>query len=180
MEENTYVLLGVIGPLFAYVSIGVSIALSPWFSWEQNALSDLGHAVKSGVAPLYNFGLLLTGALIALYAAKALKEYAEWTSYSVAFSAFTLQLVSVFDEVYGVLHFAVSLLFFISLAFTCTIYAVERKSRVAVAALVIGITSWVLYGANIYAVGIAVPETTSSLAVTFLIIWSAIEIFRSR
>ncbi|MCK4483018.1 hypothetical protein KAU55_07295, partial [Candidatus Bathyarchaeota archaeon] len=61
MNEKTYALFGVIGSLLAYFSIGVSIALSPWFSWETNALSDLGHAVNSGVAPIFNFGLLLSG-----------------------------------------------------------------------------------------------------------------------
>jgi hypothetical membrane protein len=47
MNERICALFGMIGPPMAHVSIGVSIALSPWFSWERNALSDLGHAVKS-------------------------------------------------------------------------------------------------------------------------------------
>ena len=64
MEKRFYALFGFFGPLAAYISIGVSIVLSPWFSWESNALSDLGHAVKSEVASIFNFGLLLAGFLL--------------------------------------------------------------------------------------------------------------------
>jgi len=111
MNEKIYALFGVIGPLLAYVSIGVSIALSPWFSWEMNALSDLGHAVESGVAPIFNFGLLLTGFFLTIYAVKVLKVHAKWTGYSLVISAFTLQLVAVFDEVYGLPFSRVNIVF---------------------------------------------------------------------
>jgi hypothetical membrane protein len=60
-KKGFHSLFGVVGPLIAYFSIGVSMVLSPWFSWESNALSDLGHAIKSEVASIFNFGLLLVG-----------------------------------------------------------------------------------------------------------------------
>ena len=66
MSERTYALFGVVGPLVAYFFIGLSIILSPWFSWSTDALSDLGHSVKSDVASLYNFGLLLAGFLLVI------------------------------------------------------------------------------------------------------------------
>jgi len=180
MNEKNYVLFGVIGPLIAFVSIGVSIALSPWFSWERDALSDLGHAVESGVAPIFNFGLFLTGFFLTIYAVKVLKGYARWTGYSLVISAFTLQLVAVFDEVYGLLHLVVSILFFVSLGVTSLFYAVERKSYSAVTALAMGLISWIFYWAEIYSVGIAVPETISSVAVLFWIIPSALTIYRNK
>jgi hypothetical membrane protein len=179
MNEKTYALFGVIGPLLAYVSIGISIALSPCFSWEKSALSDLGHAVKSEVAPIFNFGLLLTGFLLTTYAVKVLKGYAKWTGYSLVFSAFTLQLIAVFDEVYGLLHLVVSILFFVSLGVTSMFYAVERKSYSALAAFAIGLISWIFYWAEIYTAGAAVPETISSVAVLFWIIPSALRIYMS-
>ena len=180
MNEKIYALFGVVGPLVAYVSIGVSIAFSPWFSWERNALSDLGHAVKSGVAPIYNFGLLLTGFLLMIYAVTVLRGYARWTSYSLMISAFILQLVAAFDEIYGLLHSIVSFLFFVSLGSTSIIYAVERKSSLAVIAFIIGLFSWVLYWAGIYSAGVAVPETISSVAVLPWIISSALKIYISK
>jgi len=180
VSGRVYSLLGVVGPLLAYASIGVSVAFSPWFSWERNALSDLGHAVKSGVAPIFNFGLLLAGFLIAIYAVKVLREYAAWTSLSLAISAFALQLVAVFDEVYGFLHLAVSVLFFVSLGPTSILYAVERKSYLAVAAFVIAVASWAFYWAGIYSAGVAVPETISSAAVVSWIVPSAFKIYMGK
>ncbi len=179
MNEKICALFGVIGPLLAFVSIGVSIALSPWFRWERDALSDLGHAVESGVAPIFNFGLLLTGFFLTIYAVKVLKGHARWTGYSLLISAFTLQLVAVFDEVYGLLHLVVSILFFVSLGVTFLLYAVERKSYSAVAALAIGLISWIFYWAEFYSAGVAIPETISSVAVLFWIIPSALRIYMS-
>jgi len=179
MNEKIYALSGVIGPLLAFVSIEVSIALSPWFSWERSALSDLGHAVESGVAPIFNFGLLLTGLFLTIYAVKVLKVYARWTGYSLVISAFTLQSIAVFDEVYGLLHLVVSILFFVSLGVTSLLYAVEGKSYLAVAAFAVGLISWIFYWAEIYSAGVAVPETISSAAVLFWIIPSALRIYTS-
>ena len=180
MNEKNYALFGVVGPLVAYVSIGVSIAFSPWFNWEKDALSDLGHAVKSEVAPIYNFGLLLTGFLIMIYAVKVLRDYARWTSYSMIISAFVLQLVAAFDEIYGLLHYVVSFLFFVLLGSTSIVYAVERKSSLAVIAFIIGLLSWVFYWARIYSAGVAVPEAISSVAVLSWIISSALKIYVSK
>ena len=35
-------LLGVLAPIFTLTLIFVSVALSPWFDWRNNALSDMG------------------------------------------------------------------------------------------------------------------------------------------
>ena len=177
MNKEICALLGAVGPLIAYVSIGVSIALSPWFSWERNALSDLGHAVTSQVAPIFNFGLLLTGFIIMIYAVSVLRRYARWTSYSMVISAFMLQLVAVFDEVYGLLHFVVSVLFFVSLGSTTIMYAVERRSSLAVTGFIIGLLTWVFYWAKIYSGGIAVPETISTVAVIPWVVSSALKVY---
>ncbi len=176
MNKKICALFGVVSPPVAYASIGVSIALSPWFSWEKNALSDLGHAFKSGVAPIFNFGLLLTGFLVIIYAVTTLRGYARWTSYSLVISAFMLQLVAVFDEVYGFLHFVVSLLFFVSLGLATLVYAVERRSRLAAIGFIIGLFAWVFYWAEIYRAGVAVPEIISSVAVMPWIVSSALSI----
>jgi len=178
MNDRIYALFGVAGPLLAFISVGVSIALSPWFNWERNALSDLGHAVKSGVSPIFNFGLLMTGLFLTIYAVKVLNKYARWTGYSLVISAFTLQLIAVFDEVYGVIHLVVSILFFIFLGTTSLLYAMERKSYSATATFTIGLISWIFYWAGICSIGIAVPETISSVAVLLWIITSALRIYR--
>jgi len=176
MNKRVCALLGIVGPLIAYISIGVSIALSPWFSWEKSALSDLGHAVRSQAAPIFNLGLLLAGFLIMVYVITVFKRHAKYTSIFLIMSALSLQLVATFDEVYGFPHVAVSVLLFLSLGVASLTYVVERKSYLAAAAFIIGLISWALYGMKMYNLGVAVPETISSVMAILWIIYSAIRI----
>ncbi len=177
MRERKYALLGIIGPVIAYFFIIVSIALSPWFNWQNNALSDLGHAARS-VAPLYNFGLLLGGLFIVIYSVTIFHYYAKYAGYCLLFSALLLQLVAAFDEVYGFLHFSVSVLLFVSFGLTSLVYFVERRSAVALAAFIVSLVSWILWvGVYFEATGVAVPEAISSLATASWVVSSAIRIY---
>lgn len=177
MNEQKFALFGAVGPLIVYFFIGVSIILSPWFNWGSNALSDLGHAVRSDVAPLYNFGLLLAGFFITIYSITTLKNHAKYTSYCLLTSALLLQLVACFDEVYGSLHFLVSVLLFVSFGFASIFYVVERKSILALVAFIVGLGSWTLYLMEIYRAGVAVPETISSVATVSWVMLSASKIY---
>ena len=175
-KSNIYALFGVVGPLIAYISIIVSIAYSPWFSWKRSALSDLGHSVNSGVASIFNLGLLLAGFLIIVYALTVFRRHAKYTSICLIASGFMLQLVATFDEVYGFFHFAVSVLFFVLIGVTSIVYIIERKSYLASLMFIINLGSWILYGMRIYRAGVAVPETISSVAVVLWIVVSAVRI----
>ena len=104
LDDRNLAWLGAVAPLFAYLCIAISIGMSPWFGWDRNALSDLGHSTRSSVAAIYNFGLSATGLLTILFAATAARRHAKWTSLSLVFTGFSLQLVGMFDEVYGRLH----------------------------------------------------------------------------
>lgn len=180
MNKRVCTILGLIAPLIAVISVGISIAVSPWFSWKRSALSDLGHSIRSEAAPIFNFGLLLTGILLIIYVVIVLKDYLKWTSYNLLISAFLLQTISVFDETYGVLHFIVSLLFFISLGFSSFFYALEKKSYLAIASLIIGVFSWIFFFTKMFDIGIAVPETISSFAVASWIMTSALQIYKKK
>ena len=177
MREQNYALFGILGPLIAFIFIGLAILLSPWFSWGSNALSDLGHSVKSDVAPLFNFGLLLCGFLIIYYSLTSFKGHAQYTSYFLMFTGLALQLVATFNEVYRPLHFQISVIFFGMLGFASISYIIEKRSVLAVAAFGIGVVSWILYGLKIYSAGIAVPEIISSMATASWIVLSALRIF---
>jgi hypothetical membrane protein len=183
LSERNCALLGILAPLVAIFFIVVSIVLSPWFSWGSNALSDLGRsaatdvAPKSEVAPLFNFGLLLCGFLMILYSFTCFRKHAKYTSYVLVIVGLTLQLVATFDEVYGSLHFQVSVLFFMALGFASISYIVEKRSVLAFAALIIGSVSWILYGLEIYSAGIAVPETISSMATVTWVMLSALRLY---
>jgi hypothetical membrane protein len=88
-----------------------------------------------------------------------------------------LQLVATFDEVYKPLHFQVSVLFFVSLGFVSISYFIEKRSILAVAALIIGAVSWIMYGLEIYSSGIAVPEIVSSMATVTWVMLAALKIY---
>ena len=180
MSDRDYALFGLLGPLTALLFIGISIILSPWFTWGNNALSDLGHSVNSDVAPLFNFGLLLSGFFTILYALTSFRNHAKYTSYFLALTGLALQLVATFNEVYKPLHFQVSVLFFLTLCFVSVSYIIEKRSVLAVVALVIGFASWILYGMEIYSAGIAVPETVSSILISIWVVRSALRIYFSK
>ena len=178
MNERKYALFGLLGPFTAILFVLIAIIFSPWFSWWDNALSDLGNSsVHIEAAPWFNFGLLLSGFFMILYSIMIFGKYAKCTSLLSVVAGLSLQLIGTFDEVYVSLHFLFSLLFFASLGFASTIYTVEKKSVVALVALVIGAGSWVLYGAGIYSTGIAVPEAISAIATFAWIMLSALQIY---
>jgi len=58
-------LCGVIVPVVAFSCIFIAISLSPWFSWTENALSDLG---VGGAAWVFNSGLMVGGILTMVFA----------------------------------------------------------------------------------------------------------------
>jgi len=174
LRERYYALFGILGPLVAIIFIAASILLSPWFSWGSNALSDLGHSVRSDVAPLFNFGLLLSGFFVIFYSITSFRIHAKYTSYFLVLTGLTLQLVATFNEVYGTIHSQVSVLFFAALGLDSISYIIEKRSVLAVAALVISFVSWILYGFEIYSAGIAVPEAVSSMATVSWVVLAAL------
>lgn len=176
MQERVYALFGVFGPLLVYISIILSLVLSPWFNWESNMLSGLGHAATSDAAPIFNLGLLLAGFLMMIYALTVFKKHAKYSSYCLLVSAFFVQLLAAFDEVYGSLHYAVAVSHFVMLSLTSIVYIVEKRSVLALCTFSIVMFSWLLYTLNILNIGVAVPETVSKLVVTW-IIYSAIRMF---
>jgi hypothetical membrane protein len=176
MKERVYALFGVFGPLLVYVSIALSLALSPWFNWETNMLSDLGDAVTSNTAAIFNFGLLLAGFFMMVYALTVFKKHAKYSSFCLLVSTFFVQLLAAFNEAYGSLHYAVAVPHFLMLSLTSIVYTVEKRSAVALTTFGIAMFSWLLYTLNIFNIGIAVPETVSKLVVAW-IMYSAIKIY---
>ena len=177
MQEKIYASLGIVGPIIVYISIGVSVVFSPWFSWQRNALSDLGHVVKSEVAPIFNLGLLLGGLLLVVYVVTVFGEHAKYTSVCLVASSFLLQLIATFDEAYGFLHGIVSVLFFVSIWIASIVNAIEKRSVKALVAFIISFGIWVLYAMRVYSAGIAVPEIISFTSVAALLMLSAIRIY---
>lgn len=170
MEGGRWALLGLAAPVFLCFFTGLSIILSPWFSWNENALSDLGNPASSAAWVVFNLGLGISGMLLLIYSIMFLKSQARKTSYALALTSILLTLVGIFNESYSQLHTVVSALMFISLLFSSILYFAEKKSCIAIVAIP-GMLSWLLYFWGL--TGAAIPETVSWLTAIPWIAFSA-------
>lgn len=176
MKQKIYVLFGVFGPLLVYLSILVSLVLSPWFRWETNALSDLGNPITSNAAWIFNMGLLFAGFSLMIYATTVFKKHVKYSSFCLLVSTFFVQLLAAINESYGSLHYVVAVPHFIMLSLTSIVYSAEKKSAFALVTFLIVMFSWLIYGVKMFNIGIAVPETVSKLVLLW-IMYSAIKIY---
>jgi hypothetical membrane protein len=157
---------GVAAVVVAFGAILGAVALAPWFSWEVNALSELGAAGRAS-APLFNTGLVVAGVLgLGLLPAV-------WTTddhpvqrvgigiLTVAIS--TLSLIGVYPIGHPA-HGAVSVAFFVAFTFGLFVFgtgdALAGAVRRGLATVWLGIahvTGWALWlAAGVE--GVALPE----------------------
>ncbi|MEM0378171.1 MAG: DUF998 domain-containing protein [Thermosphaera sp.] len=148
--------------------ITLAAVLSGWFNLLDNALSDLGHATKSNVAIIFNLGLLIGGFL--LYTNSLIASRVERGFRILMGSAgFSLALVGVFDEVYGLAHFIVSIIFFIILLSFLVYYSSRTdgwRRNASLIGIIASITGWALHFTVRAPRGAAIPELISIFAVT--------------
>jgi hypothetical membrane protein len=168
--ERRWALLGLAAPIVLWLFTGLSILLSPWFIWQANALSDLGNPANGAAWMVFNLGLGVSGLLLLIYSITSLKNQARNTSYALALASMLLILVGIFNESYGQLHTIVSILMFISLLSSSILYFIEKKSPLALVA-VLGMFSWFLRFVGL--TGAAIPEIVSWLTATPWIAFSA-------
>lgn len=116
---------GILIPVVIFICLGFSIAASPWFTWTQHALSDLG--IQENTAALFNYGMIFGGILALVFSFGLMKILSnKLGAYVLALSSLALIGIGVFPETIFTLHFLTSASFFVLLA---------------VALLIIGLTS---------------------------------------
>ncbi len=164
LRSAVFMALGIMGFTLPLIFVAVAIAYSPWFNIVNNALSDLGHAIRSSVAPIFNLGLSLGGFIMSAHAIYYILPVSKLFGYLLGFSGYSLILIGVFDEAYGALHFVVSVVFFLSLAAFMIAYAIRNKSPWAVVGVGTGIVFWVLHFGYDVPKGAAIPELISIAA----------------
>ncbi|MEM2878816.1 MAG: DUF998 domain-containing protein [Candidatus Hadarchaeales archaeon] len=108
---------GIAIPAVAFTAILTSIALSPWFSWNSNALSDLGNYSRSGAAVIFNTGILISGAMTVIFGLGVLRELSKSKlgkagSLALTAAGAALACIGIFSEDAGAIHFYVSVAFF--------------------------------------------------------------------
>ena len=172
-ESKNMALLAVIGPAIAIMAITISIAQSPWFSFEDNALSDLG---VYPVAPIFNSGLIICGVLCALFSVHMfLKPGRCWPcriGIILIFSAcVALVGIGIFTEDTMDMHMMFSIAFFVLLLLAALIltpvFLLGKETRllgiIALLVVVIGVIGWLL--ADRWD-GVAIPELLSVIPAT--------------
>ena len=168
-------LCGVITPLVAFTCILLAIAYSPQFSWTENALSDLG--VQEGLtAPLFNYGLIISGAMSLVFASGILallrnKLVGKVGSFTFVLATLALIAIGIFPENVRPMHYFASVAFFalIPIAMLVLTWAFVQigGSKVALFTLLTAIVAavpWVIQPAVPYVRGVAIPETISALS----------------
>ena len=119
---------GVLIPIVVFFSIGAALSESPWFSWTQHALSDLG--VEGISAFFFNNGIILAGLLLLIFAYGLSKKLTRKTgAYSLVISSLALVGVGLFPMTIFALHFALSVMFFVFLVLALFIIGLTIKNN---------------------------------------------------
>jgi len=116
-------ILGIIGPLIALIGIIIAILMSPWFTWDGNALSDLGkYATDVPAAFVFNAGLVLTGTIMLYFSYWFMNRFEDkitkFGHVPLMIALIFLILIGILSEDFGYIHFIVSVGFFASFPFT--------------------------------------------------------------
>jgi hypothetical membrane protein len=169
---------GLAGPLLTYIFILVAISLSPWFSWTDNALSDLGNIIThKESAPVFNYGLMIGGAVLILFAIGLALEVKRNNmgllgAITLITSGLGLFFVGVFPENFQLEHVIFAFTYFISViagSFFFGIAYITRKSERVLGTVIFALGIVAIFGLAllpqiVYLPGFAIPEIIASLA----------------
>lgn len=159
---------GVAGPLVALSLVALAISRSPWFSWTENALSDLG---VQGSPALFNSGLIIGGLLSFVFAlglrgvlrARVLGQVG---AVVLLLGSVALCCIGIFPESAGNLHTYVSAAFFLSFPAALWLVGValvqKREKGMGVFVIVAGVFALAVWALPWPA--IAIPELLAALA----------------
>ncbi|KYK30537.1 MAG: hypothetical protein AYK23_04515 [Candidatus Proteinoplasmatales archaeon SG8-5] len=183
LTSKPVTLLGIIGPVIAMLAIAVAIALSPWFSFSDNALSDLG---VSSVAAIFNWGLIICGAMMAPFILGLWLRIADGVRLRkvglalLFLAALALIGIGVFTEDSMDLHFFVSFAFFVLLLSGLLFFGVSTLADaelriigiIAMVSVAIGMVAWAVdWG------GVAIPELLSAVPAMLVLIILAVKTY---
>jgi hypothetical membrane protein len=179
---------GIIGSILPLVLIVASTMLEKTFSWNKNALSDIG---VSQTAWLFNTALFVGGLLNFLFAI-GLRNYlgeTRWLKIGVFLlivSSISLSLVGVFTENYKIIHALVALgyLLLTPLGLIC-IGIGEKSKKFGKISLALGVIallaifgiSAITFVANLQ-IGFSVPEIAESIVLSIWTFWVSLKLFR--
>lgn len=155
---------GILLTIVILVTLLLSINQNPWFSWTENAISNLGTQEASPL--LFNTGVVLTGVLLLVFSLGLMLYFDDGKPGPVF-----LMISSIFLMLIGIIplphinHVHVSSMFFISfpLGFLITGYLTFKsednfKRKMGVFALVVALIAAISSVFLLFLNGIAIPE----------------------
>ena len=181
---------GIISSTLPLIMVFASTVLEKSFSWNRNALSDIG---VSQLAWLFNSALVVGGVLNLLFAF-GLRNYLgkkRWLKIGVLLiivSSISLSLIGVFTENYSIIHGLVALgyLLLTPLGLICIGWG-EKSLQIGRVSLVLGIAALlailglpiITFVANLQ-IGFAVPEFLESLVLSSWTFWFSLKLIRHK
>ncbi len=180
---------GIISSTLPLIIILASTVLEESFSWNRNALSDIG---VSHLAWLFNSALVIGGLLNLLFAVglRSFIDKTVWLKIGVSLiivSSISLALVGVFTEYYSGIHVLVALgyLLLTPLGLIC-IGGREMSRQIGKVSLVLGIAALltifglpiITFVANLQ-MGFAVPEFMESLVLSVWTFWVSLKLIKA-
>ncbi len=162
-------LCGVLTPIVMLTLIFVSVAMSPWFDWHDDALSDIG---VSRTPQLFNATLLIGGLMYLAFAIGFLRWHgvksvlAKSAAFFMLVGGIGLILIGIFTEETGRLHYAVAATYFLAtpVAYLLLGSDLQRRGRKLPGFLTLTAgTAAFLMIALVPRQGLAVPEILASV-----------------
>ena len=111
-KYGSMVITGAIGPIIALIFVVTDILISPWFTWSESSLSDLGVHPYSF---LFNYGLIIEAILNIFFVYSLKRQFRLKASIAIILliGGLSLGFVGIFNEHYGDIHLTLALIYFI-------------------------------------------------------------------
>jgi hypothetical membrane protein len=156
---------GILIPVVIFTCLWLSIASSPWFTWTQHALSDLG--ISKNTDLLFNYGMVLGGILTLIFSLGLKKILSNKTgAYILVLSSIALIGIGLFPETIFTLHFITSASFFVLLTIALLIIGLTIKQNsfersIGLLAFIIALIAMCSTVSLLHVEGIAIAEAFS-------------------
>jgi len=181
-------LCGILGSALPLMMVLAATVLSPWFSWDANALSELGVGEES---MLFNSAVLLGGVLNFLFTIGLIhyfnrEKQAKIGAASVMLSSVFLALVGIFTINYHIMHGVAALGYFVLAPVGFIIIGHATKdSTVKKLSIACGITALIsililpmIIFVTPFNIGFAVPELIEALIISVWVIFMSTKLLR--
>jgi hypothetical membrane protein len=181
-------LCGIIGSVLTIILVFAATALSPWFRWDTNALSELG---VGEVSLLFNSAVMIGGVLSLLFAF-GIHEYmikgrsVKAGTALMMLSSISLFLVGIFTIENLILHATVSLGYFVltPIGFMLIGFGAKKNKlkKLSIAVGIAALTSILVLPVMLlnmsFKVGFAVPEMTEALILAIWMIFTGVKLLK--